>query len=216
MPTRTAVNVAFLTIALIGPPAFAVVIREAFGAAPPLATQVWLQAAYVVLALGFVWMAMRRQQLTLSSIGLRRPTPGTAALAAALLVATLLVLPMVTDPLVEWLGPARRDSVVRELAVLPVWFRVAAALTGGAIEETLYRGYAVGRLEALTGRRWLAVAIVVAVFTLSHVPLWGIVFSLIAVLPFSALMTAAYAWRRDLLANTAAHSAGLLMGLLTI
>jgi membrane protease YdiL (CAAX protease family) len=105
---------------------------------------------------------------------------------------------------------------VRELAVLPVWFRVAAALMGGAIEETLYRGYAVGRLEALTGRRRLAVAIVVAVFTLSHVPLWGIVFSLVAVLPFSALMTAAYAWRRDLLANSAAHSATLLAGLLTI
>ncbi len=216
MPTGAAVNVAFLTIALIGPPAFAMVTRQAFGVAPPLGTQVWLQAAYGVLAAGFVWMAMRQQQLTLSSIGLRRPTPGTVALAAALIVLTLFVLPMVTDPLVEWQGAERRDTIVRELAVLPVWFRIATALMGGAIEETLYRGYAVGRLEALTGRRWLAGAIVVAVFTLAHVPLWGIVFSLIAVLPFSALMTAAYIWRRDLLANSAAHSATLLVGLLSI
>lgn len=216
MPTGIAANVAFLTIALIGPPAFVIFTRQAFGAAPAFATQVWLQAAYGVLAVGFVWMAMRQQQLTLSSIGLRRPTIGTVALAAALCVVALFVLPMVTDPLIEWLGADRRNSVVGELAVLPVWFRIATALMGGAIEETLYRGYAVGRLEALTGRRWLAGAIVVVVFTLAHVPLWGIVFSLIAILPFSALMTAAYVWRRDLLANSAAHSAALLVGLMTI
>ena len=216
MPPGIAVNVAFLTIALIGPPAFVVLTRGVFGPAPSLRTQVWLQAAYCALALGFVWVAMHRQQLTLSSIGVRRPTLGTAALAVALLAVALFVLPMVTDPLVEWLGAERRDSVVRELAVLPIWFRVAAALTGGVIEETLYRGYAVGRLEALTGRRWLAGAMVVAVFTLAHVPLWGMVFSLVAILPFSAVMTGAYLWRRDLLANSAAHSAGLLVGLLRI
>lgn len=216
MPTGIAANVAFIIGALIGPPAFVVSTRATFGPAPALGTQVWLQGAYCVLALGFVWMAMRRQQLTLSSIGLRRPRLGTVALAAALLLLTTLVLPMVTDPLVEWLGAERRDNVVRELAVLPVWFRIATALMGGAIEETLYRGYAVGRLEALTGRRWLAGAVVVVVFTLAHVPLWGIVFSLIAVLPFSALMTGAYLWRRDLVANSAAHGATLLVGLLTI
>ena len=160
--------------------------------------------------------ALRQQQLTLSSMGLRRPTIGTVALAAALFVVTLFLLPLVTEPLVAWLGAERRDSAVRELAALPVWFRVATGLMGGAIEETLYRGYAVGRLEALTGRRGLAGAIVVAVFTLAHVPLWGIVFSVVAILPFSALMTAAYVWRRDLLANSAAHIAALLVGLLTI
>ena len=216
MPTGIAANVSFIAIALIGPPAFVGVTGQVFGAAPPLGTQVWLQAAYGVLAVAFVWMAMRQQQLTLSSMGLRRPTIGTVALAAALFVVTLFLLPLVTEPLVEWLGAERRDSAVRELAALPVWFRVATGLMGGAIEETLYRGYAVGRLEALTGRRGLAGAIVVAVFTLAHVPLWGIVFSVVAILPFSALMTAAYVWRRDLLANSAAHIAALLVGLLTI
>jgi membrane protease YdiL (CAAX protease family) len=216
MPTGIAANVAFITMALIGPPAFVLFTRQAFGAAAPLGTQVWLQVAYCLLALGFVWTAMRRQQLTLSSIGLRRPTPGTAALAAALALLTLFVLPIVTEPLVDWLGAERRESAVRELAVLPVWFRLAVALTGGAIEETLYRGYAVGRLEALAGHRWLAGATVVAVFTVAHVPLWGLVYSLIAVLPFSALMTAAYLWRRDLLANSAAHSAALVVGVLSI
>ena len=33
---------------------------------------------------------------------------------------------------------------------------------------------------------------------------------------FSVVMTAAYAWRRDLLANSTAHSLGLVAGLLRI
>ena len=57
---------------------------------------------------------------------------------------------------------------------------------------------------------------VVVAFTLAHIPPWGTVYSVIAVLPFSVLMTAVYAWRRDLVANSAAHSAALLVGLLTI
>jgi membrane protease YdiL (CAAX protease family) len=149
-------------------------------------------------------------------MGLRRPTLATILLAASLAVVVLFVFPIVTAPLVEWAGPDRLNAGVRELSVLPVWFRIWLAVAGGVIEETLYRGYAFGRLEGLTRSRWFAGATVVVVFTLAHIPPWGIVYSLSAVLPFSVLMTAAYAWRRDLLANSAAHSAALLVGLLTI
>ena len=219
MPPGVAVkvlHVALVATALLGAPVFVVLTRGIFGASPPLRTQVWLQVAYCVLAVGLVWTAMRLQKLSLSSIGLRRPTLATVLLAATLAVVVLLVLPIVTAPLVKWAGPDRLNAGVRELSVLPVWFRIWLAVAGGVIEETLYRGYAFGRLEGLTRSRWFAGAIVVVVFTLAHISPWGTVYSLIAVLPFSVLMTAAYAWRRDLLANSAAHSAALLVGLLTI
>jgi membrane protease YdiL (CAAX protease family) len=216
MPRGISASVAFITIALIGPPAFVVVTRLVFGISPPLATQVWLQIAYCALTMAFVWMAVGAGRLPLSSLGLRRPTLSTAVLAAVLLALTLFVLPALTSPLVDRLGSGRRDLAVRELAALPVWFRLMLAVTGGAIEETLYRGYAFGRLEAMTKSRWRAGVIVVVVFTLAHLPLWGVVYSLVAVLPFSVVMTAAYAWRRDLLANSTAHSLGLVVGLLRI
>src|SRR3989304_2368804 len=50
-------------------------------------------------------------------------------------------------------------------------------------------------------------------FALAHVPAWGLGFALTADLPFGIVMTAFYLWRRDLLANMLAHSAGLVFGM---
>jgi membrane protease YdiL (CAAX protease family) len=88
-------------------------------------------------------------------------------------------------------------------------------VTGGAIEETLYRGYAIERLATITGRRWLGGAISAVAFGLAHVPGWGIGFALAADLPFGIVMTLFYLWRRDLVANILAHSTVLVVSLLT-
>jgi membrane protease YdiL (CAAX protease family) len=53
-------------------------------------------------------------------------------------------------------------------------------------------------------------------FGLAHVPAWGLGVALGADLPFGIVMTLFYLWRRDLLANILAHSAGLVVGLLTV
>ena len=211
---RRSVTAILAAVALLGAPAFVIVTRRVFGSSPPLATQVWLQLAYCVLTFAFIWAAVRLEKLPPSAIGLRRPTIATIALAVALLAAAVVLLPAFTEPIVKWLGAEQRDAGVRELAMLPLWFRLVLAVTGGTIEETLYRGYALGRLQALTGSRWVAGLTVVVIFTLAHIPPWGAVFALAGVLPFSALMTAAYLWRRDLVANSAAHSAALVVGLL--
>ena len=55
-----------------------------------------------------------------------------------------------------------------------------------------------------------------AVFTLAHVPAWGLGFALAADLPFGIAMTLFYLWKRDLLANSLAHSAGMVVGLLAV
>ena len=47
-------------------------------------------------------------------------------------------------------------------------------LVGPTAEEILYRGYAMDRIEALTGRIWLAGAISTIVFGLAHAPFWGL------------------------------------------
>ena len=47
-------------------------------------------------------------------------------------------------------------------------------------------------------------------------PAWGLAFALAADLPVGIVMTIFYIWRRDLLANMIAHSAGLVVSLLTV
>jgi membrane protease YdiL (CAAX protease family) len=100
------------------------------------------------------------------------------------------------------------------LFAIPVWFRVLLGISGGAIEELFYRGYAIERLATITGRPWLAGLISAVIFGLSHIPYWGLGFALAADLPAGLLMSAFYIWRRDLLANIFAHSAGLVIAML--
>lgn len=86
-------------------------------------------------------------------------------------------------------------------------------LIGGVVEELLFRGYAIARLAAWTGRPWLAGALATLLFALAHVPLWGLAASL-ALLVSGAVGTLVYLWRRDLALVAIAHvitdGAGLL------
>lgn len=88
----------------------------------------------------------------------------------------------------------------------PLWLRIFAVVTAGVVEEALYRGYAIERLTALVGRRWLAALIALAAFAMAHVPFWG-VGALATPLIGGGFFTLIYLWRRDLVACMVAHSA---------
>jgi membrane protease YdiL (CAAX protease family) len=105
---------------------------------------------------------------------------------------------------------------IDRLAILPVWFRVIIGITAGVVEETLYRGYAIERLATFTGRVWLGGIISVIAFGLAHIPAWGVGFAIGADLPFGILMTVLYLWGRNLTVNIAAHSALLVIALVSV
>jgi len=210
LPTSAA-----LLMALAGPPLFVLAPDRLFGESPSLGIQVVVQLLFCGLAASVVWVAVRVERLSLRSIGVRRPDWSTLVSGILLCVTMLYVLPLVTTPLLNVMGSHGLEAGLQRLAPLPVWFRVIVGITGGIIEETLYRGYAVERLTSITGRRWLGGAISTVAFGLAHIPMWGVGFALGADLPFGILMTAFYLWKRDLLANILAHSTGAVVGLLT-
>ena len=166
-------------------------------------------AAFVVL------VVLRWEGLPLQSIGLRRF--GWRTFATALLLTTIgfVLQALVTAPLVKAFGQAGANAGVATLALLPTWFRLFLATTSGIVEETLYRGYAVERFAAITGRRWLGATLATAAFTAAHIPFWGVQFALVADLPVGILLVLSYLWRRDLVANMLSHSAWLVVALLT-
>jgi len=212
-PART---LSFLLLALAGPPAFVMVTERLLGTSPGVGVQVAAQAVYCALAAALVWSALRAERSTLASIGLRRPTWRTWLLAAGIFCVVQFVLPAITTPVVQFFGTAGVTAGVQRLATVPVWLRLVMALTGGAIEETLYRGYATSRLVDMTGSRWRGGVIAALAFGLAHIPAWGSAFALAADLPFGVFMTVVFLWRRDLVANILAHSAGLVVGLLAL
>ncbi len=76
-------------------------------------------------------------------------------------------------------------------------------LRAGVVEEFLYRGYAITRLEALgLGRSW-SVAIPLGIFSVAH---WtGGWANIVIVLALGSILSGFYVWRRDLVANMIGH-----------
>jgi uncharacterized protein len=204
-----------LAIALLGPSLFVVISDGLFGPTPRLTIQVVLQLLYCLLPIAIVWIVIAHERLPLRSIGLRRPTWRTVAWGL-LLWAGVWMLSLLTAPLLRLTGSDGLDEGLQRISVMPLWFRFVVGVTGGLVEETLYRGYAVERLSATLGSPWLGGLIAVTAFALAHVPTWGLGFALAADLPFGIVMTLFYLWKRDLLANSLAHSAGLVVGLLAV
>jgi membrane protease YdiL (CAAX protease family) len=86
---------------------------------------------------------------------------------------------------------------------IPVWVWFIIVLRAGIAEEVFYRGYAIERIQALTGNRWVAVAIPLIIFSSGHFRQGpgGILISFVA----GAILTVTYLWKKDLLANIIAH-----------
>ncbi|HZM85241.1 MAG TPA: CPBP family intramembrane glutamic endopeptidase [Blastocatellia bacterium] len=205
-----------LLVALGGPEVVAAISLYVGRDEPNIGLQVFLQVLFCGLGVFIVLLVRRGEHLPLSSIGLKRPGWSTAVTALLLFLAGFWLLPIVTNPMVKAWGREGADAGIAQLAVLPAWFRVILGATGGIVEETLYRGYAVERLTMLTGRRWLGAGLATLAFAAAHIPAWGIGFALTADLPAGILLVAFYLWRRDLIANMLAHSAGLIVAMFTI
>ena len=203
-----------LLVALAGPPALVTVSRRIFGDTPTIGVQAFLQLVFCGLAVVVVLVVLRGERMPLRSIGVRRPDSSTIV-TALMITAAGCLLGLLTAPLVTAVGAEGAAGGVATLAMWPAWFRLFVGTTSGIVEETLYRGYAVERLAALTGRVWVGALIAVIAFGLAHIPFWGVGFSLVADLPYGVLLVLFYLWRRDLFANILAHSGGLIVSLFT-
>lgn len=161
----------------------------------------WLAVTALVL---YVRKVERRP---LASVGLRRPFAWNVALGFAAGVAITFVLGVLYLAVLPALhlndGVAGTDNA-RLLSATPLWWRLISTVRAGVSEEIMFRGYAMERIEELTGSRAVAVLVSCAVFTLAHVSAWGWSHEIVVAaggLAFSAL----YLWRRNLWANMVAH-----------
>lgn len=158
---------------------------------------------WAIGALMLFWV-LRIERLPLSSIGLRRPTWGTLGwglAATAALMATVMLSYAVILPA---LGLSMNQRAVDAITAAPWWFQMLMLLRAGVVEEILYRGYPIERIESLTGSRWLAAVLPGLVFIATHYAFWG-AGQLIVVAFGTLVFTLLYLWRRDLVCCMIAH-----------
>lgn len=148
------------------------------------------------------------ERMPLSSIGLRKPRWSDFALGLALF-GVLRLTSIGTWYLLRFLAPHGMAHVaeqqLKEFSSVPFWAGIVLAVGAGVSEEITNRGFAITRLAAVTHRLILAalVALILAVF--AHVPYWGWRYAF-RIAPVQIVLTVAYLWRRDIMANIVAHA----------
>lgn len=193
-------TIAGLAIALLGIPTVTTLHRML--APDPLASGgiVLRETAILALTAALLWIVAKGERLPLTSIGIRTDRIGRSLgwgvlFAVACFAAVIGILAVYSSMGIHY---GEGKSISRTLPVTSL-----AVLRAGISEEVLYRGYAIERLQRITGSKWIAAAISLVLFAGFHFRqgLAGVGIALIA----GALLTAFYLWKRDLIANIFAH-----------
>jgi membrane protease YdiL (CAAX protease family) len=201
-PQRTGASFLGLAIALLAVPVFTGAYRFFTGenhSDPQVAGR---EFGVFLLAGLLLWLIRKRELLPLTSIGLHVDKLGRSLLRGLLLAVLILAVTVGLYLLLQSFGIRLGDSDTGAYhPSLPVL--VLITLRAGAVEEFFYRGYAVERLQSLTGNKWLAGLVPLAIFAAAHYRqgLGGI----IAASVLGAIFTSYYLMRRDLIANITAH-----------
>jgi uncharacterized protein len=191
-----------LAIALFALPIFMAAYRAITGENQSNWQVLGREAAIFLLVGLLLGIVKRWERLPLSSIGLRFNMPRTsllrglwlAIIVLAFTVGLYLLLRGVGIHLGEDHGTVFRPS----LLVVTV-----SMLRAGIAEELFYRGFAIERLQSLSGSRPFAALASLAIFSVSHYRQG--VGGIVAAFVLGGILTVAYMRFRDLLANITAH-----------
>lgn len=163
-----------------------------------------------LLVIGWVLLVERRP---LASIGLKRPTWRTLAYGSLAFLAILIAGIAVLFVLIGMLHLTYVSATDNDMLHLPYWFRLLLVTRAAVVEETLFRGYGIERLQELTGSPWLAGIITYLFFVGAHLHSYGWM-QMCGLAATAAVQTLLYFWRRDLFTNMVAHWLVDALGLL--
>jgi membrane protease YdiL (CAAX protease family) len=193
--------VAGLAIALLGLPAITIGWRYAVPDPNALDAIVMREVAIFALVGLMLWFVVAREKQPLASIGLAR-TPLWRSLLWGLACTALMAVGIgVAFGLIRLLDLHQNPGGAQISPSL--WVTTLVVIRAGIAEEVLYRGYAITRLEALTGSRWIAALVPLGLFAGFHYRLGaaGIIIALV----LGAVLTGFFLWKRNLVANMFAH-----------
>jgi membrane protease YdiL (CAAX protease family) len=160
-----------------------------------------LVAFALICAIVVVW-----EHRPLRSVGFRSPsiTDVLCGIAVSGLSVWLLALVEGTHSGAPVSEASGAPSALAVLLSLPLWFRISGTIVNAISEETIFRGFAIERLETITRSTWLGTGTAYAANILIHFPAWGVVGALSRA-PALFLFVCLYLWRRSLPACILAH-----------
>lgn len=169
-----------------------------------------MQWSLAILLVALVVFGERRP---LSSLGLRRPTLSTVGWG--LLTGLILLLALGAAQAAMKAAGVEVKSQGVDFGALPVWAVVALALRAGIVEEIVFRGFLIERIQWLSGKAWIGALVSFVFFVVIHLKSWS-VGHLLFVAVAGGILTVLYVRRRDLGANIIAHVSTDVVGLVAL
>ena len=155
------------------------------------------------LAGGLAFIIRNKERLGWESVGLQRPVAGNTALWVLITILGAAFSIAVAFGLIKLLKLSVGSSDSAKYELLPLWVLMLAIGRAGFIEEFFYRGYAIERLQSLTGSRVIAAAIPLLLFAIFHYRQgWaGIIIAIMT----GAVLTGVYLFKRNLWITITGH-----------
>jgi membrane protease YdiL (CAAX protease family) len=168
------------------------------------AQNVLFQTAILFACAAFLLFIIRRKErLGWDSVGLQRPPLGNTAIWVVVTFVAVLVALAMAFALIKLFHLPVGSMDSQALAALPKWVLLVAIIRAGFIEELFCRGYAIERLQSLTGSLIPAAGIPLFIFAVLHYRQgWA---SIIVALLTGAVLTAVYIYKRNLWVTITVH-----------
>jgi membrane protease YdiL (CAAX protease family) len=156
----------------------------------------WLLLLVMILWIYFV------EKRTIASIGWKKLTIKMTFVAIGLGL-VLFIAFGIANVVIQKLGLELNQEIAEMISSksLPVLFLLV--LRAAVVEEVLYRGYAIERINELTKSKWIAGLVPLIMFMLVHLS-WG-VGHLLFIFVAGGLLTLMYVSKRNLALNIIAH-----------
>ncbi len=156
----------------------------------------WLLLLVMILWIYFV------EKRTITSIGWKKLTIKTVFVAIGLGFVLFIVFGF-ANVVIQKLGLELNQEIAEMISAksIPVLFLLV--LRAAVVEEVLYRGYAIERINELTKSKWVAGVVPLIMFMLVHLS-WGIG-HLLFIFIAGGLLTLMYVSKRNLALNIIAH-----------
>lgn len=171
----------------------------------PLTVQNVLIRELIIFALAGVLLLFikYKEGLDWDSIGMQRPSAGNTALWVLITSIGVTLSFALAFGIINICGWSYGSADPSAFDALPAWVLLVVIVRAGFIEELFYRGYAIERLQSLTGNRFLSALLPLLLFALFHYRTGpaGITIALLS----GAVMTAVYVYKRNLWITITTH-----------
>ncbi len=153
---------------------------------------VWLTVLLVLLIVRF------GERLPLKSIGWEKISRKWVWAAIGIGIGLMLLSGLIQIIAGAFIQQPESGTLESVTTNLHWWVLLYSVISTSFTEEILFRGFILERLISLTRNPWLSAVISMTAFVFAHLGQWNIVHVIIVVIPFGAIMTALYLWKRNL------------------